>query len=325
MDEGSWAKGLFALCSSSRGAGCGWDRVERPGLAGLHGFFVRYWACRAITPAEWICGMMSLFRRVALLALILVSGTISAAMAQPTVTVTSGKIVSTTVDVTRTTGSLAFTLHIKGPANGIYLSLQGPSGEVVPQSFGGTYNGAVSFQAAGTNNAFSLYSEPGLWTILSLQACQTNLGCHYYAGSELQALFPSVTFTLANPNVPDFTPPVALHGDVKTPTVSISNGPVPELTLRATDNVSGLAAAYVCASNVGNTANICFSLSAPPRPITNGVFTVVGFPLQPNTPTGVYTVASINLVDFANNNVQIYDAGVIAKLFGNKASITVTN
>jgi len=256
----------------------------------------------------------------------------SAAAAQ---SVTSGQLLTSKVTVTTPAASPAIVLHIKGYATSINLTYTGPSHEIFAQSFtdyNGGYFGEVTLQgydsafAAGVQSvaAFSLYAQPGKWSLTSLSVCGSTFPCPSYSGKKLSALFGAkLSFQLVNPNPYDIEPPKAEKALVLTPTISISAGPVPKISMRVTDNLSGLGEVQVCSTNTpfGGTT-ICFNYFNPPRPILSGTVTLTGS-VASSTQGGTYTINSVSIVDIAGNTSTITDPTAITTLFAGQPFFTV--
>lgn len=260
-----------------------------------------------------------------------------AAQAQPAIT--SGRISQATIDVTRPSASPAITLNITGTATFIAVQYQSPSAIQASESFisqnsghaepGAGYTGKVLLQ--GYTNMFnsnggvlSLYAEPGTWTVTNISVCSNTGGCSQYSGAALTAIFPKITFPVANPGTADVVAPTASSATVLTPTVSIASGTQPAAIVHAADNLSGVNAVAVFASLPDFAAGLSLNSEVATRPATSGAFRVTAT-LQPNTPTGTYTIQTVIASDNAGNTASITDPATIAKLFNNHTTITVTN
>ena len=211
-------------------------------------------------------------------------------VAQPVIT--SGHLGSAPVDVTKQAASPIVTLNIAGPASTVTFEYQSPSGSQKFQSFSSGYTGSAGSAPGYTGKTLfqgytsaavgfggplvlSLYAEPGMWTLTFLSVCGLSNQCTNYYGSNLQALFPRLTFEVSNPNPPDITAPTAQHATIKTPVVSLTNGPSPEITFSASDDVSGVQSLQVIMSNESGEA-LELSSPLPSKPILKASFNSCG-------------------------------------------------
>ena len=231
-------------------------------------------------------------------------------------------------------GSPAIDLVITGKAASIGFLLQGPSGEFASQDF--VYQAGFPAHAHlrgyipsqfGTNTvpnqAFSLYTEPGTWTLVTGEICDTNFNCSYYDAAQLAALFPAATFTIKNPNKPDFSPPVLTQGDIKTPNVTAGGAKPLKITLSGTDDVSGVVVASFCATLSGTSTQICATSDPFYDPSRKAAVTVIDS-LPAGTTPGTYTVTTATLIDAAGNYVNYTNPGQLNAIFNNNVTFTVS-
>jgi hypothetical protein len=252
--------------------------------------------------------------------------------AQPAIV--SGAIATPVVDVTRPPGSPTIDLVITGKAAIIGFLLQGPSGEFASQDF--IYHAGFPAHARlrgyipsqfGTNTtpnqAFSLYTEAGTWTLVTGEICDANYNCSYYDAAQLAALFPTATFTIKNPNKPDFSPPVLTQGDIKTPNVTAGGAKPLKITLSGTDDVSGVVSASFCATLSGTSTQICATSDPFYDPSRKAAVTVRDQLPADNTP-GTYTINIARLIDAADNYATYANPGELNAIFSNNVTVTVT-
>jgi hypothetical protein len=254
----------------------------------------------------------------------------TAVLAQPQIL--SGVVSDTKVVVTKPAASPTVALTIGGVAQYVGFDYQGPSGEQFYQSFytPNVFPTFVKLQgylpsAVGGplyETSFNLYAEPGTWTLVGAYIC-SNIGfnCSAYTGTQLKALFKSLTVTVINHDAPDIAPPTLKRGDIETETVSISHGPPLEIDIDGTDNVSGIAAVSACAS-LGNYG-VCTSSPPPLSRIRRGSLpSTTSFPQ--NAPIGTYTVTFVSLTDVAGNVVRVTDPIALKAAFHGHITFQLT-
>ena len=246
-------------------------------------------------------------------------------------TVTAGQLSATAVDVTKPAASPVVMLHIRGQASLIQLEYTGPSGEFLEQRFSGTFTGTVELQGYASSSVFqgpsifSLFTEPGQWSLASVSVCNATFQCTGYSGSRLAALFNTLAVTVTNPNSPDITPPRALAAAFSQSSISSSPATAPTAAIRVTDDVSGVASVSIAAQNtVSPQDQIYFSSATPTRPVTSGVLTLSSYVPQGGFATGTYKVTSIFLSDNAGNSSAVTDAAKISQIFRGADTIKVT-
>jgi hypothetical protein len=258
-------------------------------------------------------------------------------LARPTLS--SGRLGSGTIDVTKPAASPTVTLDIAGTADEVGIQFQSPSGHLTEQAFfagasegtgsGPGFTGKVVLHgyiaaSGGAGGVLSPYAEPGVYKLTSLLLCGSPLPCVQYIGSSLPALFPKLTFRVVNPGTPDVTPPAASSASIKTRVVSIANGPTPLIDVHASDNLSGIYSIFVAAHSPDLASVIRFQNQVPARPMINGVFKLTGF-LSQGQAIGTYTVTAVILTDIAGNSNYVTDQSALAALFDNKLTIKVRN
>ena len=245
--------------------------------------------------------------------------------------VTAGQLSSTAVDVTKPAASPLVALHIRGNASRIQIQYVGPSGESFYQAYEGAFTGTVELQGYMASNGFSsptvfsLYTEPGSWSLAALSVCGSAFPCPTYSGAKLAALFNTLAITVTNPNAPDITPPKALAAGFSESSFSASSGTIPTAMMRVSDDVSGVAAVTIVAQNASAPEDqIYFSSNTPTRPVTAGVLALTGYASTTSLSAGTYNVTSVGLSDNAGNSVYISDPAKISQIFRGASSIKVT-
>lgn len=250
----------------------------------------------------------------------------------------AGRVLTPSVDVTKAPDvpevQLTFNTGTVG-ISGIQVELMSPSGNhaLVAGINVPTYpppSGKLVIKSLlsspFSNGGLGLYAEPGTWVIAFIQFISQDGQVTFLGASQLASLFKGpASVGVVNPGTPDFTLPVAGHGTILTPTVSLSSAqPYAAVKLSATDNLSGVF-----------TGDVGFSLPGNPSPTTSfsvyGQFdapllkgTLILSDLLPSSlTTGAYTINSYYVCDYANN--CLYDntpAGIAAHF--DKTTITVT-
>jgi hypothetical protein len=245
--------------------------------------------------------------------------------------ITSGKILTPSINVAIPPAAPEVMVHISSPANSVTFTWTGPSGQTLNSWFvGGNWGGPTLFQAynaatpsTGFQLAFNLFTQPGGWTLSSVQVCSMTVQCSYYSGQPLKALFGDLSLHIANSGIYDITPPVVVGANLKTPVISLATNPNLTIELKATDDVSGVYSVFVQANTPGTFFPISVSspqLSYIPK---SKLFTMTT-PLQPGTAIGTYTISTIFVQDFAGNITDITDPERISKVFGGQTQIKVT-
>ena len=250
------------------------------------------------------------------------------ACAEPVIV--AGAITSAVVDVTRPAAAPSIDLTIKGTADSISIVLQGPSGQQQNEYFQVTdfpaHTSLRGYSAVGSfgfaNNAFSLYTQAGTWSLVNLQICGPSGCAPPYTGAALAALFPSLTFMVRNPNKPDMQAPVVKQGKIETKIVSLASQKPVKIRVLATDDVSGVASVNITATLTGGDASISAAIFQYPHPARRADGTAESFfPLPPST--GTYTITNVMCADLAGNTRQYSDPGSINAIFDNQTSFTV--
>ena len=248
--------------------------------------------------------------------------------------IVSGRISTPTVNVTKPAASPEFDLVLSGKVTSVGFLFQGPSGEFA--STGVSFPAGLPSHAHvrgylpsqyGTlglpNQAFSLYTEAGTWTLATGQVCDADGNCSGYDSRQLAALFPTITFQVKNPNEADFSAPYITQGVIRTPDVRL-NGKVPlKLDVTATDDVSGVASESICATLTGSSTQLCFNSGPFYGHALTGTFPIV-YQLPGNTAPGTYTITSVGAIDVAGNYVNYTNPGEINGIFHDNVSFTVT-
>ena len=254
------------------------------------------------------------------------------AASPPNAAVTSGQILTATVDVTKPPAAPKVQLHLKGGPAYFSFTWIGPSGEAFTQAFRGnpapsteTFQGLdpIAPESTAPKNVFGLYTEPGTWTLSSLYICSL-ANCVTYTSSQLAALFDGLTFQVTNPNPPDITPPVIAGAKITTPTVSISGGGKLAIEMGVTDNLSGVSQVEVDASLSQSFSYVSAYFFVDSTVFLRGNLALTGT-IQSGSPTGTYTVSRIFLRDVAGNQTYVTDPAELSKLFRGNSTFTVVN
>ena len=150
-----------------------------------------------------------------------------------------------------------------------------------------------------------LYSQPGVWTLTFASIEDKSNLVTYYMGSDLAALFPSLTMTVYNNNKPDFTPPTFSTGTVVTPTVDASGATAYfKATLKVADDVSGVSSIYVDIQAPGGSQY--FARANIPAPTKAGMVTASAN--IAGGAAGTWTITGIQLEDAAGNEAEDFSA-----------------
>ena len=179
-------------------------------------------------------------------------------------------------------------------------------------------SGQITLQ--DTYNVLSLYSEPGTWTLNSLYVLDLSYNAVSYSGSQLSALFPSLTFKVVNGGTPDVTPPTVTRGKLLTPTVSLSAQPYFQALVGGTDGLSGASNLTITISGPNIMGLQAYgALFAPAK--TAAI--VAGLDLA-EFQTGSYTIDGYSFCDAADNCVAGSSEADVKALFGT-TTFKVTN
>ena len=249
---------------------------------------------------------------------------------------TGGRVLTPSVDVTKAPGVPEIQLNLNTGTIGVsnvQVGLISPSGKhslfsninlpIYPPPAGKLVLKTLVSSEAPVS-VLGLYAEPGSWTIDLVEIFSQDGQLAFYNAAQIAVLFNGpASVDVTNPGTPDTTPPVAGHGTILTPTISLSSTqPYAAVKLVGTDNLSGVSSGGVTFSLAGNPAAI-FSVSgqfdAPPR---KGTLTL-SYLLPPSLTTGVYNITSYDLCDYANNCLSDSTPAGIAAHF-DKTTITVT-
>jgi hypothetical protein len=244
-------------------------------------------------------------------------------------TIVSGKILtpSISVAVAPATPAMTFKFSAAGYFNYAYFFFTGPSGQMLNFGYGVAPPGAetagtITFANAGS--PLSIYTQPGIWKmtsayIVDLAGNQTN-----YTQSQLAALFPSLTLTIANPNPVDLIAPVVSSGKIETPTISLSSAtPFVKVALTATDNLSGIYSTYLSLTEPGGVAYPGNAFVIQPTQ-TKAQTAIAGALLSATgLPTGTWTISSYTICDVAQNCLTQSNAATLKQQLG-ATTFTVT-
>ena len=238
----------------------------------------------------------------------------------------SGEILSTDLHVQTAPGAPAVQAKFTA-ANGISSIIFGftsPSGKVIDVEYDYQQQptpatGQIKVQTP--ESPFSLYAQPGVWTMTFAGIEDNSQLLTYYMGSNLAALFPSLTMNVYNNNKPDFTPPTFSTGTIVTPTVDASGTTAYfKVSLKVADDVSGVSNIYIelQAPNGFQT----FARANIPAPTKAGMVTASAN--IEGGAAGTWNIIGIQIEDAAGNEAEDFTAADIMKAFGT-TSFTVTN
>jgi hypothetical protein len=198
-------------------------------------------------------------------------------------------------------------------------------------------NGAESFTASYADLSYSrgatvtfnspltaqYYLQPGKWVMSSAYITDYAYNYTEYTQAQLAQIFATPYLTVINKGPVDITPPVITAGQILTPTVSLSSpDPTFEATLTGTDDVSGVAAAFVIIEAPGGSfGQVNYVPVAIPS--LSGTFNAYSG-LYAGQPTGTWSITGYELCDIAGNCFSDSNAADVQSLFGT-SSFTVTN
>ena len=247
----------------------------------------------------------------------------------------AGKVLTPAVNVQVAPGQVEVSLTIAAGTVGysdIAVELTSPDGLHFVQSSAyvpayppqkGRQNLTIQVQPPFAGDGLTLYSEPGNWTVSSVDIFANDGSRIPYTGSQLAALFPSVTVAVTNDGTPDTTPPTVSHGRILTPTVSLSSpSPFFAASLTVADDLSGVASASVELSSDSGGFGAGTQLLAP---VVMGKVTAFA-QLQPGfAMPGTYTITGLYVCDVAQNCFSTFGAAGVQKVFGANVTVQVTN
>ncbi len=240
---------------------------------------------------------------------------VAAGLAPATVTepsLTAGKILTPTVDVSKAPGVAAAQLTVDAGTVGIaYVGVgtTDPTGQrnfqnagtaalppFLPQPQSNTIDMQIAFGFGGLSG--NLYVTPGTYRIYIAFVVSRDGTTIFYQGNQLTSLFNQVTYTVTNPGTPDTAPPKVGRGAILTPVISLSK-PSPYFAARLTvaDTLSGVSLASLGISNGGGTTY--FPQSNFSYPSRRGTADIV-LDASPFT-VGTYTITSVTVCDVASN------------------------
>ena len=227
----------------------------------------------------------------------------------------SGEILTPEINVAVAPGTPTIRLNIKPGSVGLFLiqgSLTSPNGQQSvsfqaqqPQYPPNPTRESLTIQVTSTfsNQGFGFYTEPGAWTLSNISLLAMDGTSVFYSAYQLAALFPSIKVKVRNHGTPDVTPPTIKSGTVLTPSISLSS-PEPYF-----------AAKFKVADNTSGVANLSMNFTAPNGAFGYGAYIELLAPVnkgkiiaamlfQPGSPTGTYTIASLDACDVAGNCVS---------------------
>jgi hypothetical protein len=233
--------------------------------------------------------------------------------------ITAAKILTPSVSV-RTApgyGLFSFTFTAPGYYNYNNFIFTGPSGQTVDVGYSIAPPGAEKAGSIVFFNPFSIYTQPGTWTLTEAQIGDLLGNVTVYSGTKLAALFPSLTLKIVNTGPYGSTAPTVTSGKIETPKVSLS-GKLPffRATLAATDDLSGIESTYIYLNEPDGTAYPGFPLILQ---TTQGlkVNATAGVLLNtPGLPTGTWSVTGYSVCNVAGNCLTETDAATLKQQFG---------
>jgi len=238
-------------------------------------------------------------------------------------TISSGKILTPTVDVQTAPAAPAISVTFKTGAAGLesiyayfYPSTSGGSFTEeysVPYQSKGPTKGTIAMQSGH----FSLYAAPGNWTLSYLYIYDQAGNATYYGPSQLASLFPSVAIAVTNNGTTDANPPTVSAGAILTPKVSLSSAhPTFDVSLTLADDVSGVAETVIFLTPPGVSGG-CGYNNYPPSPVLSGTITNYGSLACFGTPsTGTWTIDGYLVCDAAGNCLDDQSPADVKALFG---------
>ncbi len=250
--------------------------------------------------------------------------------------ISSGTILTPTIDVTKAPGAPAVELTLHAGTVGaqyVTLGIESPTGMHSYQNSGGIQISAYPREPAKQtlklqlgypfgSGGSSLYTAPGAWQLYTLMIYSNDGTVITYTGQALAALFPSLVVNVQNSGTPDTTPPSIGKGTILTPSVSASStSPYFAFRLPVHDNLSGVS--YVNANVVNEAGNSGFATQSNiglPVVSTN----VVSYAMLPaDTAPGTYTITNVFACDAAANcNVLNTPAEIEAALGATSFQVT---
>ncbi len=243
--------------------------------------------------------------------------------------VSAGKILTPTVNVGLAPGVPELQITVKSGTvglNSFIVSMTSPSGLrsvstgfVSPPGYPAEpRTETIKFQVTSpfTNDGFGLYTQPGGWTLSGLTLFAKDGQIVNYNGTEIAALFPSLTVNVVNDGTPDVTAPAILNGSILTPTVSLSAAsPIFAARLGVKDDVSGVASVSLGISGPAGSSINTNAYVATSAPVLKG--SVIPYlQIQATYPAGTYTITSVGACDVAQNCTYVTASADIASILG---------
>lgn len=281
---------------------------------------------------------MNTIRTIIATAAILLVASPSYAASEPAIT--AGRIITPSINVAEPPGQIAISLTLKYGTVGISTILPNftsPDGthnisnfisppmspiQAPPKTF------TAQIASPFANGGLGIFSEPGAWTLTSILLVAKDNTTTYYTGSQLSALFPSLTVTVTNNGTPDTKPPIFGNGLILTPTVSISSAtPYFVVRMAVADAISGVANASITFTAPASNGGFPVSGSAyvsTLAPLQQGNVTAISQAFTTSSPTGTYTITNYTICDYANNCLSDNLPADIEKKFGT-TTFQVTN
>jgi hypothetical protein len=179
-------------------------------------------------------------------------------------------------------------------------------------------NGTVDLTAP----QFSMYSQPGTWSIYNVRVCDRAENCRSYDGPAIDALTTRRTVEVLNNRDPDEGLPSASAGEVATPTVSLAGNRTVRTRMRLDDAISGVQSVTACFSSPGGTQSLC----------TNGSYSYAAKGtqqyqeghLEASAQTGTWTVIAVHVHDVPGNERLYSSTEELDALFPGGRTVTVS-
>jgi hypothetical protein len=239
----------------------------------------------------------------------------------------------TTVNVVNPPAAMNVRLEISDDSSGMgwmSVSWVSPSGDqsLVKSDFSERpkKSGFVYLQSP----LFTIFHEPGTWTINYVSICDRANNCAFFSGTTLDAIAPPADreYTVVNNRAPDLVGPTADNdGVILTPTVSLSGSAANRkfrVTITMNDPGSGVTFAQACFRPPSAAQAVC-AYANPGRPANGTNETLEGeFYTGTVWETGTWTLYYFYMTDIPGN-VRTFDtASELNNKFPGGRTIDVT-
>jgi hypothetical protein len=237
--------------------------------------------------------------------------------------ITAGKILTPEIRLSSSPVAPKIELHIHGATTNVEFDWAGPNNGALAQYISApAARGKTIYQTSYASGfQFPPYTAAGTWTMSAAAICFYS-NCNYYSGSDLTALFPSLTLQVVNPKS-DITPPSVTAANILTPTVVKSHFTAIQIAFTLGDNLSGVQSIAVEFGSGAKTSFRIFSDTSYPVVKPTSYNFLAYCDCQKLAP-GTYPVTYVLIQDDAGNYTQISDAASIAALFNGQPNVTLT-